>query len=147
MGNICRSPAAEIIFRKKIEDAGLGDRVEIDSAGTIGFHAGNPPDPRMAEHLKRRGYRVFGSARHLSINDLGYFDLILTMDEENLSDVLQMKGANEVRAKIVPFVDYLRGNPAVRIPDPYYGGDKGFAQVIDLLEDGCSTLVEDFLDK
>ncbi len=142
MGNICRSPGAEIVFRKMVEDAGLGDSFEIDSAGTIGYHEGNPPDARMSEHLVRRGYRVEGKSRPLRKADLAEFDLLLTMDEENLADTLRLDPDGVFHAKVKPFVGFLRNGEAASIPDPYYGGDSGFAQVIDLLEDGCGVLLE-----
>ncbi len=142
MGNICRSPAAEIVFRKMVEDAGLEGSFEIDSAGTIGYHEGNPPDARMSSHLKNRGYHVEGKSRPLRKSDLKDFDLLLTMDEENLSDTLRLDHDGKFHGKVKPFVDFLRENEAPRIPDPYYGGDKGFAHVIDLLEDGCAVLLE-----
>ncbi len=142
MGNICRSPAAEIVFRKMVDDAGLSTEFAIDSAGTVGYHEGNPPDPRMAAHLEKRGYRVEGLSRPLRKADLKDFDLLLTMDDENFSDTLRQCGETISRGKVKPFVDFLRENEASEIPDPYYGGDSGFAHVIDLLEDGCAALLE-----
>ncbi|MEK6231794.1 MAG: low molecular weight phosphotyrosine protein phosphatase [Luteolibacter sp.] len=142
MGNICRSPAAEIVFRKMVKDAGREDEFEIDSAGTIGFHKGNPPDLRMTDHLAKRGYEVEGKSRQLVVGDLSEFDLLLTMDEENLADTLGLDSSGELHHKVKSFVDFLRENEAPRIPDPYYGGDSGFVQVIDLLEDGCAALLE-----
>lgn len=141
MGNICRSPAAEIIFRKMAADAGRADEFRIDSAGTIGFHTGSPPDPRMSAHLSKRGYPVEGRSRQLVAADLREFDLLLTMDEENLADTLALDPSGELHHKVKPFVHFLRENETPRIPDPYYGGDSGFAHVIGLLEDGCSNLL------
>ncbi|MDP4624755.1 MAG: low molecular weight phosphotyrosine protein phosphatase [Akkermansiaceae bacterium] len=141
MGNICRSPAAEIVFRKMVEDAGLDDRFEIDSAGTIGYHEGNPPDSRMCSHLEARGYEISGRSRPLRESDLGHYDLLLTMDEENLADTLRLDRNGDFGGRIKPFVDYLSEHEAERIPDPYYGGDAGFAHVIDLMEDGCRNLL------
>lgn len=143
MGNICRSPAAEIVFRKMVEDAGLENGFEIDSAGTIGYHEGNPPDRRMSCHLEKRGYRVEGNSRPLRKADLKDFDLLLTMDEENLADTLRLDPDGKFHGKVKPFIGYLREKEAPRIPDPYYGGDQGFAHVIDLLEDGCAVLLEE----
>lgn len=141
MGNICRSPAAEIVFRKFVDDAGLADSFEIDSAGTIGYHEGNSPDPRMCSHLMARGYEIEGRSRPLRESDLRDFDLLLPMDEENLADVLRMDRSGECGGRIKPFVEYLTEHEAVRIPDPYYGGDAGFSHVIDLIEDGCRNLL------
>lgn len=144
MGNICRSPAAEIVFRKMVEDEGRGDEFSIDSAGTIGFHKGKPPDQRMAAHLSKRGYRVEGRSRQLQALDLDDFDILLTMDEENHADTLALDPTGGLHHKVKPFVDFLRANETPRIPDPYYGGDQGFAHVIDLLEDGCAALLGSF---
>ena len=141
MGNICRSPAAEIVFRKMVEDAGLEDDFTIDSAGTISYHAGNPPDPRMSETLARGGYEPGGRARQVQKEDLERFDLILTMDEDNLADVQALDSSGDHGHKIRAFVDYLEELEAPRIPDPYYGGQKGFHHVIELLEDGCRNLL------
>lgn len=141
MGNICRSPAAEIIFRKFVTDAGMRDQFEIDSAGTIGYHEGNAPDPRMCSHLKARGYEITGRSRPLRESDLGSFDLLLPMDEENLADTLRLDRNGEFSHRIKPFVEYLTEHEADCIPDPYYGGDAGFSKVIDLLEDGCRNLL------
>lgn len=142
MGNICRSPAAEIVFRKMVTDAGREGDFEIDSAGTIGFHKGKPPDARMATHLAGNGYKVVGRSRQLTAADLREFDLILTMDEDNLADALSLDPSGELSHKVTPFVDYLTGHDEQRIPDPYYGGDEGFAHVIELLEDGCAELLD-----
>ncbi len=142
MGNICRSPAAEIVFRKMVEDAGLEDRFTIDSAGTISYHAGNPPDPRMSETLAQGGYEPGGRARQVQKEDLEQFDLILTMDEDNLADVRALDADGRYSHKIQAFIDYLEELEAPRIPDPYYGGQKGFHRVIELLEDGCSSLLK-----
>jgi protein-tyrosine phosphatase len=142
MGNICRSPAAEIVFRKMVSDAGREADFEIDSAGTIGFHKGKPPDARMAAHLAKKGYKVEGRSRQLTSDDLREFDLILTMDEDNLADALALDPGGNFRHKVQPFTDFLTEHDAPRIPDPYYGGDEGFAHVIELLEDGCAELLD-----
>jgi protein-tyrosine phosphatase len=125
-----------------VGDAGLEADFGIDSAGTIGFHKGKPPDSRMAAHLAKKGYKVAGRSRQLTPDDLREFDLILTMDEENFTDALSLDPAGEFRHKVKPFADFLKLHDEPRIPDPYYGGDAGFAHVIDLLEDGCSELLD-----
>lgn len=142
MGNICRSPAAEIIFRKLVADAGRSDDFEIDSAGTIGHHEGAPPDPRMAACLMEKGYTVEGCARRMDAEDLDAFDLILTMDESNLGDVRSLDKTGDYHSKIRPFVSFLRHHDDARVPDPYYGGQRGFDHVIRMLEDGCGGILE-----
>ena len=141
LGNICRSPAAEIIFRQHAADAGRADDFEIDSAGTIGHHHGSPPDPRMAEALNQHGFTVSGQARRIEADDLEDFDLIVTMDETNLSDVQRLDPSGALHSKIRPFVSYCRHHDDLRVPDPYYGGKRGFDHVIALLQDGCGEIL------
>lgn len=141
LGNICRSPAAEIIFRQQAATVGLADGFHIDSAGTIGHHEGSPPDPRMAEALRRRGYPVTGHARKIRRVDLENFDLIVTMDESNFSDIRWLDSEERFHDKIRPFVSFCRRHSDPRVPDPYYGGERGFDHVITLLEDGCEGIL------
>jgi protein-tyrosine phosphatase len=144
LGNICRSPAAEIIFRQQVADAGRSDEFHIDSAGTIAHHQGSPPDPRMSEALKRHGFTVTGQARQILAVDLKHFDLIVTMDEANLADVRRLDPDGAAQAKIRPFVSFCRTHDDLRVPDPYYGGQRGFDHVIELLEDGCAGILAQF---
>ncbi len=142
MGNICRSPAAEIVFRKLVADAGLADAIEIDSAGTIGYHAGKGPDPRMADTLRGRGYPISGRSRQVAAADLRDFDLILAADRENLADLQRLDPAGRQRDKIRLLVDYCVDQEADHVPDPYYGGQRGFEEVADLVEDACAGLLD-----
>ena len=142
LGNICRSPAAEIIFRKMVDDAGRAAEFEIDSAGTIGHHEGAPPDSRMSDALKRNGYAISGKARRIAARDLETFDLIVTMDESNLADVRSLDSEGRFHSKIQPFVGFCRTHDDLRVPDPYYGGQRGFDHVIRLLGDGCEGILE-----
>ena len=144
LGNICRSPAAEIIFRKQAADAGLADCFHIDSAGTIGHHEGSPPDSRMAEALHRRGFPITGRARKIRPEDLRNFELIVTMDESNFSDVRWLDPEGLHHSKIRPFMSFCRHHSDPRVPDPYYGGQRGFDHVITLLEDGCEGILTEF---
>lgn len=141
LGNICRSPAAENILRKLAKDAGRENEFEIDSAGTIGHHQGAPPDSRMSESLKRQGFEVRGSARQISAADLEHFDLIVTMDESNLRDVEHLDETGQYASKLKPFVGFCRHHDDLRVPDPYYGGQRGFDHVIELLKDGCEGIL------
>ena len=146
LGNICRSPAAEIIFRHFARDQGLADALHIDSAGTIGHHEGEPPDPRMAEALRRHGFEVTGRARRIRKSDLDDFDHIITMDESNLADVRSLDPTGRHHHKIRPLVEFCTANEAPRVPDPYYGGQRGFDHVIALLKDGCQGILDDLRD-
>lgn len=142
MGNICRSPAGEGVFRALVEERGLSDRIAIDSAGTISYHAGDPPDGRMRAAGKRRGYDFRGSARGVRAEDLEAFDWIVAMDRRNLRDLEALRDGAPTRGRIVMFTDYCMEHADRDVPDPYYGGDRGFEHVLDLLEDGCSHLLE-----
>jgi protein-tyrosine phosphatase len=144
LGNICRSPAAEIIFRKLAADAKREAEFEIDSAGTIGHHAGKPPDSRMAATLEARDYRISGQSREIRAADLEHFDLIVTMDETNLKDVRRLDQSGALHDKIRPLVSFCRDHDDLRVPDPYYGGQRGFDHVIRLLEDGCQGVLDSF---
>jgi protein-tyrosine phosphatase len=140
MGNICRSPAAEGVMRALAAQAGVA--VHVESAGTIGYHAGEPPDRRMIAAAKRRGYDLVSRARQVERADFEKFDLILTMDDANLRGVLGLASNDTERAKVARFTTYCREHPgATEVPDPYYGGGEGFERVLDLLEDGCRGLL------
>lgn len=143
MGNICRSPAAECVFRHYVEEENLQDRIFIDSAGTIGFHSGDSPDPRMRQEGLERGYQIEGSARQVHPGDLIDFDLIIAMDKSNLQYIREMDEKNEHFDRMKLFCDYVKSHYQSEVPDPYYGGREGFNLVLDLLEDGCKNLLED----
>jgi len=139
MGNICRSPAAEGVFSKLVADAGRTNEFEIDSAGTIGYHSGEPPDRRMRAAAERRGYRLDGLARQIKLSDYHRFDWIVTMDNANFSDVSAMNPGG--KARVVRLCDYCENHSETEVPDPYYGGETGFYRVLDVLEDACSSLL------
>ena len=141
MGNICRSPAAEIIFHQLVMRAGLKKHFFIDSAGTIGNHAGNPPDYRMSQTLSGRGFDIFGTSRKISAADLATFDIILVMDQENYDDVSALDTTGAYRGKIHFLIEYCQEMRDTRVPDPYYGGQQGFDYVADLVEDACAGLL------
>jgi protein-tyrosine phosphatase len=145
LGNICRSPAAEIILQGIVDDAGLADQYKIDSAGIIGHHAGSPPDSRMSESLKQQGFNIHGRARQITAGDLKEFDLIITMDESNFADAKKLDTTGKLHPKIQPFVTFCRFHHDSRVPDPYYGGQRGFDHVIEMLKDGCEGILESCL--
>ena len=142
MGNICRSPAGDNVFRHIVAKSGLSGRVECDSAGTIDYHTGKKPDRRMRRTLEKRGIEVEGSARQVRVEDFGHFDLILTMDEENRRDVLELAKNDDDRRKVRRFADFCVRTDDIEVPDPYYGGEPGFEYVADIIEDGCSGLLK-----
>lgn len=141
LGNICRSPAAENIFRQIVKEEGLSRQIITDSAGTLGLHTGKKPDLRMSHTLTERGYLVTGAARGFSPTDFSEFDLILTMDRENRRDVLALASSPEEEAKVRNFTDFCQNHTENEVPDPYYGGQDGFDLVADLIEDGSQGLL------
>ena len=143
LGNICRSPAAEGVFRKMVRDEGLHEKIHIDSAGTGGWHAGDAPDSRMIAHAMKRGYDIRDlEARQIEAPaDLKEFDYILTMDNSNLKNVRALDVKGEHHAKIKPLVSFCKVHSIQEVPDPYYKEDQGFEHVLDLLEDACSELL------
>jgi protein-tyrosine phosphatase len=142
MGNICRSPAGHCVFQHLVNDAGLSDQFEIESAGTIGFHVGSPPDPRMQQVMRARGIPVIGHSRQLLAADLEHYDLILAMDQDNLAGARSLDPQGKYHDKIQLFCDYCTEHDETEVPDPYYGGDRGFDHVLDLIEDGCQNLLK-----
>ncbi len=132
MGNICRSPTAEAVFRKRMEELGLA--LELDSAGTIDYHAGEPPDRRARQAGEKRGYDFSQIlARQISCQDFVHFDLILAMDRQNYTDLMS-RCPERHRHKLKLFMSYAPRAGVDEVPDPYYGGDQGFEQVLDLIE-------------
>lgn len=143
MGNICRSPAAHCAFQHIVDEAGLTDQFEIESAGTIGFHSGNPPDRRMQEVMVARGIPIIGRSKQLDSFDMGHYDLILAMDKDNLDGALSLARNDEQRTKVKLFCEYCSEHSETEVPDPYYGGDRGFDHVMDIIEDGCRGLLKE----
>jgi protein-tyrosine phosphatase len=146
MGNICRSPTAEGVMAKLVREAGLADQIELDSAGTGGWHAGHPPDARAAEAARRRGVTLDGAARQVSAADFAAFDLIVAMDRENLRGLLSIapdEAAAEKVRLLREFDPAAGGAPDLDVPDPYYGGERGFETVLDLVEAACRGLLDE----
>jgi protein-tyrosine phosphatase len=144
MGNICRSPCAQGVLQARLQAAGLSGRVRVDSAGTSGHHAGEPPDPRARQQAAMRGYDVAAlRARAVEPVDFERFDLVLAMDRDNLG-WLAARRPEGARARLALVMSFARRHPAVdEVPDPYYGPAVGFDRVLDLLEDACDGLLDD----
>ena len=142
MGNICRSPTAEGVFKRRVEEAGLADAILSDSAGTHDYHIGEPPDRRAQEAARQRGYDIAElRARRISKDDFSAFDLVLAMDQHNMQ-ILRDASPREMRHKIQLFLDFAADSRRVReVPDPYYGGKQGFEHVLDLIEDAAQGLL------
>lgn len=147
MGNICRSPAAEGIFKKYVDEAKLGGQISIDSAGTIGYHEGELPDARMRKHALNRGYYLDSRARQFNPKkDFNEFDYIITMDNDNYLDITRLDHKGLYRNKIYKMADFISAKNVKEVPDPYYGGADGFEFVIDILEEGSKNLLTKIKD-
>lgn len=141
MGNICRSPTAEGVLRDKLLQAGLLDRVRLDSAGTHDYHVGKPPDRRAQEAARNRGYDLSAlRARQVGAEDFSKFDLILAMDQDNYRNL--MRACPEPhRDKVRLFLSFSSQFAGQEVPDPYYGGPQGFDEVLDMVEDAAEGLI------
>ncbi len=142
MGNICRSPMAEGVFRHMIRQSGLDDVVKVESAGTHAFHAGEGPDKRAQSTAAKRGYDISDlRARQVEDIDFERFDLILAMDWDNLS-LLQQMAPKKAHHKLQLLMRFATEHESATIPDPYYGAQPGFDQTLDLIEDACAGLLD-----
>ncbi len=141
-GNICRSPTAEGVLRHKLEEAGLGDRVLVDSAGTIDYHSGDPPDRRAVAQARLRGYDLSSQrARQLRLRDFEVFDLILCMDRGHLSQL--RRGCPEARRdRLRLFLEFAPDLGLSEVPDPYYGELADYDYALDLIEPAVAGLIE-----
>ena len=138
LGNICRSPAAETIFRQKATSAGVAGGLEIDSAGLNGYHDGEPADQRMIRHASQRGYKITSVSRKIiPSRDFVYFDMIVGMDNFNFKELKRLASPCGAQEKVFKMTDFAINSSANEVPDPYYGGAAGFENVLDILED-CS---------
>lgn len=142
LGNICRSPLAEAIFKHKLKERGLEGQVEADSCGTSNYHLGDSPDPRTIANAKKNGVLIEHCGRQLSVDDLEDFDYILAMDNSNFTNIHRILENENHKPKIQMMRDY---DPQGKgdVPDPYYGGEKGFQEVFEILD----RTMEGFLDK
>ena len=142
MGNICRSPTAEGVFRKLLAEQAPDLDVEIDSAGTHGFHDGAPPDPRACRAAERRGVDLKPlRARRVTERDFERFELLLAMDEQNLEFLLEVCPP-EYRSRVRLLLEFAPHLERREVPDPYYGGSTGFEHVLDLVEEAAAGLLE-----
>ena len=147
LGNICRSPAAEGIFKKKIKDRDLEHLFVVDSAGTGGWHVGNLADPRMRQTALSRGIELTSRSRQIEENDLDEFDHILVMDKENFKAVksLVKDQFNPINSKIKLILSFSKDSQLDEVPDPYYGGQNGFDNVLDLLDVAIDGLIDSLI--
>jgi protein-tyrosine phosphatase len=144
LGNICRSPTAEGTMRALVREAGLEDQIELDSAGTGGWHVGHPPDERASAAAAGRGIALDGAARRVRAEDFDDFDLILAMDRSNRDDLLALADGEQQRAKVRLLREFdpaSDGSSELDVPDPYYGEGDGFEQVLDHVQAACKGLL------
>jgi protein-tyrosine phosphatase len=142
LGNICRSPAAETVLREWIEREGLTHALTVDSAGTIDYHLGSEPDPRMRKALKARGYSQWSRCRQVQSQDFFDYDVILAMDQQNLRELRRVCPKPELMARIKLAASYCTRHEVTEVPDPYYGQAADFEYVIDLAEDFSENIVQ-----
>ena len=141
LGNICRSPTADGLMRQLVVDAGLADKIQIDSAGTSGMHTGKGPDARTQAVAKEKGCDLSQlQARQFVAEDFNKFDYILAMDNSNLDNILSLASSEEDKAKAQLFLNFSDSD-LTQVPDPYYGGEEGFYQVFDLIHTTCEQLL------
>lgn len=142
LGNICRSPTAEAVFRHLLAEMAAGTNVEVDSAGIGNWHIGEPPDVRAQAAARRRGFDMSAlRARQITSEDFERFDLILAMDRENLAE-LRRRSPQQLRERVRLFLEFAPDLGEHDVPDPYYGGDAGFEAVLDLTEQAARGLLD-----
>lgn len=142
LGNICRSSTAEEVMRQLLIKEGMQKDIEVDSAGILNYHEGELPDSRMRMHAVRRGYNLTHRSRPVQSNDFYDFDLIIGMDDRNIDDLRSLAPTLEEEKKIHRMCEYCIDKLVDYVPDPYYGGASGFENVLDILEDACSGLLQ-----
>jgi len=142
LGNICRSPAAEGIMKSLILNNNLQNEISVDSAGTISYHTGESPDSRMLKHATQKGYELNHKARKFNPDkDFKEFDYILTMDDQNYIDINKLDKRNLYSTKVCKIADFSSDPKVKSVPDPYNGGPEAFDNVIDILMDACTNLL------
>lgn len=143
LGNICRSPTAEGVFRKMVETAALTSQIKIDSAGTHAYHVGDPPDERAQLACQRRGIDISDlRGRRASAEDFRKFDYVLAMDHENHENLLAVSPKG-LEHKLRLMMEFAPNRPEQEVPDPYFGGESGFDRVLDMIEEAARGLLED----
>ena len=143
LGNICRSPTAEGVMRHLVREAGLESKIEVDSAGTAGYHAGEPPDARACAAGKRRGVEIRGKARQFKASDFELFEYVVAMDRANYRELEALAERAESTRRLFLLRSFdPESAKGASVPDPYYGGDEGFDEVFDICWAACQALLE-----
>jgi protein-tyrosine phosphatase len=142
LGNICRSPLAEAIFKEKVKKAGLEKWIEADSCGTSNYHIGGSPDPRTIANATKNGITIDHCGRQLSLEDLEKFDFILAMDKSNYKNILAVTGSDSHKQKVMLMREFDSIEKGGEVPDPYHGGEQGFQHVYDILDRSMENFLE-----
>jgi protein-tyrosine phosphatase len=146
LGNICRSPTAQGVFEHRVQQRGLAHCIEVDSAGTSGWHLGDPPDPRSISAAQKRGFDLSAQrGRQVTELDFAQFDYVLAMDLQNLQ-ALRALCPQDYRGYLGRLLDFSQDKRRLDVPDPYHGGSAGFEVVLDLIEEACDGLLQHILD-
>ncbi len=145
LGNICRSPTGDGVMQHLVEERGLESQVEIDSAGTIGYHTGHAADDRMQAAARKRGYDLQSRSRKITPRDLETFDLVIAMDRENYQDIQHVHESPTATVKLLS--DWLGDEWPSDVPDPYYGGAEGFEYVLDMIEAACPLILDELVSQ
>lgn len=147
LGNICRSPLAEALFKDKVGKRGWHKHVEADSCGTSDYHIGEPPDTRTVANASKNGILMDHRGRQLTENDLEYFDIILAMDRSNYHTILRLPSAEKHRHKVALIRTFDKESDHDEVPDPYYGGERGFQEVYEMLDRSTESLLTHIEEK
>ena len=143
LGNICRSPSAEGVVRGLVRDAGLDGEIEVQSAGTAGYHVGDPPDPRSVAAAAERGVDLDSRARQVSEADFNGFDLLVAMDRSNYEELRALAPDDESEERVRLLREFDPQPDGLDVPDPYYGGADGFEEVLDIVARSCAALLDE----
>lgn len=147
LGNICRSPLAEAIFKEKIKASKLEDHFEADSCGTSNYHIGDPPDSRTIANARKNGVAISHLGRQLCTDDLEQYDYILAMDQSNYQNILRLTNAQQYSGKVSLMRTYDPEGKGKEVPDPYYGGESQFQEVFDILDRSMDTFIAHLREK
>ena len=143
LGNICRSPSAEGIMKYLVDEKGLGDEIDVESAGTGGWHIGELPDARARKYAEKRGYKLNSRAQQFDANHhFKEFDYIVAMDNSNFDDIQAQDRKEKYSHKVFKMTEFCKKEKVSEVPDPYYGGVDHFEEVLDILEDACDGFLE-----
>ena len=147
LGNICRSPTAEGLFQQLVDEAGLSDHIEVDSAGTGAYHVGERADGRSRETARSRGVELRSRARQFEAQDLERFDYVVAMDRDNLAELVELADDAAARQRISLMRSFGEDGASLDVPDPYYGGPGGFDRVFDICDAACRALLAEICER